>query len=989
MSPHVLSPDIAAPVGQAPAWSAATRIHDLFALQVARAPEAVALVWAGARLHYRELDEAADRLAHELRGLGVGPEVLVGVCEERSFELIIALLAVLKAGGAYLPLDPAYPEERLAFLLEDASPRVLLTRRSLVARLPRTEAQILYLDERIAHEVEGAPTARPAPEEGAGAGEAEGRHLAYVIYTSGSTGRPKGALIEHRGLCNMIREQIRIFGVRPESRVLQFAALGFDASISEIFMALAAGAELHLAPQEALLPGAEFLALLRERGITTLTLPPSVMAALPEAALPDLTTLIAAGEELRSDLVSRWLGALGAGMRDRRLFNAYGPTEATVCTTIGECQADGQKPSIGRPIAGVYVRLLDGEGRPVAPGTPGEIHIGGAGLARGYLHRPELTRERFIADPFAGTPGARLYRTGDLACERPDGTLEFLGRTDEQVKVRGFRIELGEIEAALATHPGVREVAVAAREDVPGERRLVAYVVVGVPEPTSETLRQFLRERLPAHMVPAVFVPVAGLPRTPNGKLDRRALPPPPAAPAAPATRTAGTEAAALVSSEPARERKRRPWEVLLPAGGEELAPGLRRRPRLAAEPVPPRSGVEVQLVEIWEEVLHVRPIGIRDDFTELGGDSFLGVRLVARINERLGQDLPMSSLLQGGTIERLAGMLYERSNRWPADLAAAATQAQEEAGAGVSPLVRMRPEGTRRPLFFVVPFEGLRAGNVLVGVPELVRHLDRKRPFYGIQPRSILEYVARRHVGLQATAADVDRLIQHVDGQVLVDAAAACVAALTEVQPRGPYLLASFCNGSVLAFEMAQQLVARGERVEFFAVIDFPAPIPENHLEGAIEREDRASDVAWFVGRDLAGAAGQPLDLPRLLAALEARAPEDRWRYAAEALKAIGAVPADTEPHEIRRLFYIKSSNTRIRARAMTAYDVRPYPGRITVLHVPGFTSTSGLPCFGWSRLSAAPVETHEVPGDHGTLFLPPHVAVLGDVLGRCLGAV
>ena len=437
-------------------------IHQLFEAQVERTPDAVAVVFENQQLTYKQLNSRANQLAHHLQKLGVKPEVLVGICVERSVEMVVGLLGILKAGGAYVPLDPAYPQERLAFMLSDSQVSVLLTAQKLVTRLTEHKADLVCLDAdwgTISQESEENLVSGVTPE-----------NLAYVIYTSGSTGKPKGVLVAHQGLCNLAVTQIQLFDVEPESHVLQFASLSFDASIAEIVIALCSGARLCLGTPNSLLPGATLIKLLHEQAITHVTLPPSALAVLPTEKLPALRTIIVAGEACSPNLVAQW-------SNDRRFFNAYGPTEATVCATAAECTNDNRKPPIGRPIANTQVYILDRHLQPVPIGVPGELHIGGVGLARGYLNRPELTEEKFISNPFSDEPEARLYKTGDLARYLSDGNIEFLGRVDHQVKIRGYRIEPGEIEAIVAQNHDVREVAVIDREDNPGQKRLVAYIV--------------------------------------------------------------------------------------------------------------------------------------------------------------------------------------------------------------------------------------------------------------------------------------------------------------------------------------------------------------------------------------------------------------------------------------------------------------------------------------------------------------------------------
>jgi amino acid adenylation domain-containing protein/thioester reductase-like protein len=568
-------------------------LHDLFEAQVAPRPDAIAAVFQGQSLSYRELDQRANQLARALQALNVGPETLVGICVERSLELVVAILGVLKAGGAYVPLDPAYPRERLAFMIEDARLPVLLTQASLLDQLPDHQAQVVCLDRdwpAIARHEPSAPPSGATPQ-----------NLAYVIYTSGSTGRPKGTLVTHYGVANLSAAQRHTFGLRPENQVLQFSSLSFDASVFETVMALCTGATLHLSTAENLLPGPDLLALLRERAITNITFPPSALATLPQASLPALQTIAVAGEACPPDLVARWAPG-------RAFFNLYGPTESTIWATAARCSDGEQKPPIGRPILNTQIYLLDSRMRPVPVGVPGEIYIGGVGLARGYLNRPGLTAERFVPNPFGQTPGERLYRSGDLARYLPDGNLDFLGRIDHQVKVRGFRIELGEIEAVLGQHPTVREAVVSARVRSISDAELVAYFVPYNEAPPASELRQFLKTRLPDYMVPSLFFSLDALPLTPNGKVDRRALP---------------------------------------------AFDAAQRDSGLAF--VAPRTPTESKLAEVWAGVLGRERVGIHDNFFESGGHSLLVTQLAFQIREAFQVDLPLNRLLVTPTIAEIA----------------------------------------------------------------------------------------------------------------------------------------------------------------------------------------------------------------------------------------------------------------------------------------------------------------------------------------------
>jgi amino acid adenylation domain-containing protein len=581
-----------------------------FEAQAARTPDAVALVFEGGRWSYRELNERANRLAHHLIRRGVGPDVPVAITVERSPEMAVGLLGVLKAGGAFVPLDPSYPRERLALMLEDVGAPVLLTQHRLRERLPETRAEVICLDadwEAIARESDENPGTTLTPD-----------HTAYVIFTSGTTGTPRGAAVPHRGLANHNVAAASLFGLGPDDRVLQFSSISFDILIEELFPSWISGAAVVLRSGDDLLDPARFTRWIDRERITVLDLPTAYWHAWVDGLsrsgepLPDaLRLVIVGGEKASASALASWRKMAG----DRvRWLNTYGPTEATVIATAHEPPLDAideADPPLGRPIANTQIYLLDAQGRPVPMGLPGELFIGGAGVARGYWNRPGLTAERFVPDPFGGRPGARLFRTGDLARWRPDGALEFLGRVDQQVKVRGFRVEPGEVEAALGRHPSVREAAVVANRDEVGENRLDAYVVVGDgPEVTPAALRRFLRERLPRHMVPATITRLDALPLTVSGKVDRPALPRP----------EGGTGAIAS----------------------------------------PPRDEVESRLVRIWEEVLGTGPVGVADNFFDLGGHSLLAIRLTSRVEDEFGRRLPLSSLFLGATVEELAALLRE-----------------------------------------------------------------------------------------------------------------------------------------------------------------------------------------------------------------------------------------------------------------------------------------------------------------------------------------
>jgi len=571
--------------------------HEVFERQAGRVPEATAVICGGERLSYAELDRRANQLAHYLRRLGIGPERLVGLCLDRSPLVVVAVLGVMKAGGAYVPLDPAYPADRLEFMARDAGLSLILTQEHLKDGLAGHTARLACLDsdwEAISRESVADPerTARPD-------------NLAYVIYTSGSTGVPKGVMLSHRGLVNLAGTPPTVHGVHAGSRKLQFASLSFDASVWEMFLALGRGASLVLATEEELSDPERLAALLAGERVTAATLPPSMLSQLPLEAAASLESLVTAGEACPPGLAAAWAGRL-------TLINAYGPTETTVCATSGrvppEVSAD-RSPPIGTPLPNTRVYVLDRRLQPVPSGVPGELYVGGVGLARGYLGRPGLTAERFVPDPLGPEPGARLYRTGDLACWTADGSLEFLGRIDHQVKLRGFRIELGEVEAVLAEHPAVREAVAVVREDRPGDRRLVAYCVpaADTAPPASQELTAHLRDRLPAYMLPAAIVALDALPLLPNGKVDRRSLPAP----------------------EPAR-----------PEGADFVAP---------------RTPQEEMIADIWASVIGLERVGVEDNFFAIGGHSLLATQVISRVREAFGVELPVRALFDAPTVAGLA----------------------------------------------------------------------------------------------------------------------------------------------------------------------------------------------------------------------------------------------------------------------------------------------------------------------------------------------
>jgi aspartate racemase len=857
-------------------------VHGLFARVAAATPTAVALVDGREELTYRELDRRAERLAGALGRLGVGPDVPVGVCLERSVAAVVAFLAVLKAGGAYVPLEPGYPVERLQLMLLDAHAGVLVTRQALHARLGLPARHAVLVDAAAAP---GEPDQRDRPP------VAGPDHLAYVMFTSGSSGRPKGVAVPHRAIVRLLFGQTYArFGA--DRTFLAASAISFDAATFELWGALLHGGRCVLLP--AGLPTPAVLGeLIRRQRVTTLWLTASLFNAVIDEApetLAGVEEVLLGGEALSAAHVRR----ARARLPGVTLVNGYGPTE---CTTFACChrltgpfEPAAHSVPIGPPIANTEAWVLDGRRALTPLGGVGELYLGGPGLARGYLNRPELTAERFVPHPFDPTPGARLYRTGDLVRWRTDGVLDFVGRVDDQVKIRGFRIEPGEVEAALAAHPDVQDTVVLAREREPADRELVAYVVLRRPLTDTSSLAEHLRRRLPTYMIPARLVPIAAVPLTPVGKVDRSAL-------------------AALET------------------------------PATAAPRLPARDPLEARLVALWEEILGVHPIGIKDDFFALGGHSLRAVRLVQQIERLFGQRLPPSLLHANATVESLARVLLHR-----------------ERGQRAVPVLRLQEHGRHRPLFF---FHGdLNGGGFYCR--ELARHLGPEQPVTVIHP-----------LGLD-------------HGQVpgTIEAMAAVhLAQIRSLQPHGPYFIGGYCNGALTAYEVARTLAAAGEAVEPVVLIAAAADRRLRRIRRLVDR------IACSLGMQEDEAARY---FGRLRYLVDRFAAADLNRKAMLGLGGLATFAGEilaratgARPSPFTRTPIPEDAGAAVRIRdgllgeetyaryftAVMAYVPRPFAGRLVV-----FWPTEQLPrrpedgTLGWGPL-AAHVEVIRVPGDHHTI--------------------
>ncbi|WP_141699581.1 non-ribosomal peptide synthetase, partial [Pseudomonas sp. BIOMIG1BDMA] len=873
-------------------------IHGLFEAQVLRTPGAIALEFDGQALSYAELNAQANQLAHHLITLGVQPDDRVAIALERGMQMVVALLATLKSGAAYVPLDPAYPPQRLAFMLGDSAPRVLLSEYAvlpLLGTLPQA-MQVVTLNSALQPWRE-LGTHNPQPAQLGLVSE----HLAYVLYTSGSTGTPKGVMIEHAGLCNEIQAIRGLTGLGAGDRALQFATINFDASIEEIFGALTCGATLVLRSADWLTDAAQFWSLAAQARLSVISLPTRFWQGLADdhsTVIPaSVRVIVVGGEELSPEAVQHWFLRSG---HTPRLLNTYGPTEATIIATANEVFAANPHPrAIGRPIANTRVYVLDAHGHPTGLGVAGEIHLAGIGIARGYLNQPQLSSERFLADPFSDSPG-RLYKTGDLGRWLPDGTLEYLGRNDDQVKIRGFRIELGEVESALLACEGVREAVVMARDDSEGQvagKQLVAYLCGSTV--SIEQLREELLSHLPQYMLPSAYVQLDSLPVTPNGKLDRKALPAP-----------------------------------------EQAA--------LSRDYAAPVGALEERLAGHWAHVLKLARVGRHDSFFEMGGHSLLAIRLVSLLTQD-GLPVTLAQLFQHASVASMAALLRLRS----------------DAPALEQGLVTVRAGGTQAPLFLVHEFSGLN-----VYFPALARHVDADIPVYGLEGVAWGEPQLRT---LECMAA------RHID-------------MMRSVQPHGPYRLAGWSFGGLLAYEIAAQLIGMDEEVSFLGLLD-------THVPRLVDQGKARWSVAHAHSLHL---------LEQCRAFCQAQRPVD-----GQALATLTQLEGDAAQMDFDTLWQrccdaglLQPQLAALSRDALWAYLDRE------VAHGHGQAHYSLLPLtmpvhlftaeermdeasrssdtLGWDEvLPTALLQRIRVPGDHQSMMQAPHIAALGQAIGDALNAL
>lgn len=934
-------------------------VHDMFAAQAQQTPDALAVIFEDRSLTYRDLDQRTNQLAHYLREFDIGPESLVGVCIERSIEMVIALMGTLKAGAAYVPIDPTYPSERVAFMLEDSQTPVLLTQQRLLERLSGYHGRIICLDsewDAIAQNDVTFPGVDLADD-----------NLAYMIYTSGSTGKPKGAMNTHGGLRNRLLWMQSAYGLNPTDCVMQKTPCSFDVSVWEFFWPLMTGARLVVARPEGHKDSAYLVRLIIEQSVTTLHFVPSMLQAFVEErdleACVSLRRVICSGETLPLDLQQRFLSRLP----HVELHNLYGPTEAAIDVTYWACQRDSRESvvPIGYPIANTQIHLLDAHMSPVPVGIPGELYIGGVNLARGYWRRPDLTADRFIPNPFAikaddegdrapsrpCSASSRLYKTGDLARYRPDGSIEYLGRLDHQIKLRGFRIELGEIETVLRQHPAVREGVVIVREDQPGNRQLVAYLAPARSSLDLADVREHLKRRLPEYMIPSAFVVMEALPLTPNGKIDRKALPAP-------------------------------------------------ERTGTADEASAPRTVVEQALAAIWQDMLGVGRVGVHDNFFTLGGNSLLILQMIARAR-RAGLHLSPRHVLEHQTIAELAPVVAAEAHQM------AARQILSRPNQSQSNLALLQAGGNEAPLFFVHP----SSGDVLCFIA-LARHLGQDRPFYGLEspdlytdapPMTDIETMATRY--LEAVRQAQPRGPYYLGGwsgggNIAFEMAQQLVRQGEEVAFLG--MVDSLPRVDMLS-AAAMMLEADKRLARFYRLGGKRWKKTLHRIWGAVwsalgdrvaEQTQRIQQTAillmfvrffeqtqWGVELDLS--VQELMNLPL----------EHQFERVLEQMKLAGIETPEDDLTIIRRRVRVTLANS----EAIDRYEPQTYPGHLTYFRARDSSPNDIIdaanffdgPAQGWERYVRQPPAVHLVPGHHNALMEEPYVQALAEAMRMCLERV
>jgi len=857
-------------------------LHHLIAERAAQIPDSVAVVFENRSLTFKQVNEAANKLAAHLLTFNIKTGDIIGLSIDRSPEMVIALLAILKTGAAYVPLDPEYPKDRVEFMMDDSSAKILLTSKKFKGHFVSSAQEVLIED--AIDKFDNYSTADPET-------VITGDDLAYVLFTSGSTGKPKGVQIKHHNLVNFLLSMQKEPGLKASDNLLAVTTISFDIAGLEMFLPLLTGAKLIITDAITAKDGRALIDLVADHQITVMQATPYTWRVMLEAGWETKFPLriLCGGEALPKDLINKLIA------RCSELWNMYGPTETTVWSTVKHITND-EDISIGKPIDNTQVYILDEKLNNFTDGTIGEIYIGGDGVAKGYLNRPELTNERFVDDVFSGIPESKMYRTGDLGKIREDGEIVCLGRIDHQVKVRGYRIELEEIEQNLLKQDNVKQAVVIAREDTPGNPRLVGYMIINEQKNDNDLRAQFdtwqrgLLDVLPEYMVPDDFVIMETIPITPNGKIDRKALP------------------------KPNYSNIQRTGEI-----------------------VAPRTSNEKLVADIWTELMGLETISIFDNFFELGGRSLVAVKIMARLEQETGKRLPLATLFEHSTVERLAARLEldATSITWES-------------------LVLIKPNGTKMPLY-IVHGAGL---NVLL-FNALAMNMDPEQPVYGLQAK-----------GLNGIDEPLD---------VMEEIAANYIAEIVAKNPDGPYALAGYSLGGIIAYEMAKQLMAAGKEVKMLAMFDTYADLSTVNDPLLKKVFNKATLVLKQIGYSLVLLAEDPkrtIEYKSLI--IKRKFIKLFWKIA----------PAKDEKKE--GFFAYDNEIDEASEKALRNYILTPLPIAIELFRAKKRTFyMADFNFLGWRPFAQKGVHVHEIPGEHNTIFAPPNDKEFAVVLQNCLDQV
>jgi amino acid adenylation domain-containing protein len=939
-------------------------LHQLVEAQAQRTPDAIALVHQGTTLSYQALNQSANQLAHYLIALGVRPEQLIAISLVRSPEMLIAFLGILKAGAAYVPIDPNYPEARRQYILADAKVEIILTQSALVNELADGSRTLICLDAESATLAQ-QPQTNPAL-------EIKPKQLAYVIYTSGSTGNPKGVMAHHFGLVNYSLALAEALALNPQDRMLQFSTMSFDFIVSEVYPTLATGGALVLRSDDMIRSTQAFVDFIAAEKVSVIQFTTAfwheLVSGIDRLGItlpPSLRLVLFGGEKASLALCQQWLKKVGPYPR---LFNAYGPTETTVITTLYDTGAEGYDGAedlpIGRAIRNAQTYVLDENLQPVRPGEAGELHIGGPGVTHGYLNLPERTAQAFIASPFQA--GEQLYKTGDLVRMDDSGLIQFVGRVDFQVKIRGFRIELGEIESRLDQYAPLQHRIVIAREDSPGDKRLVAYVVMKPKQTLNrDELKAFLQAKLPAFMMPSAIVELPELPKNANGKIDRSALP----------------------------------------------APHQQDNQRTL---VPPRTPLEEKLTVLWQSVLGIDAVGITDDFFDIGGNSLLVMRLFSELEALLDQRLPLVEIFAAPTVEQMAQRLEQLTQKG---------SASESASKSVSKSVSKSAEGENKAQNALVPLRlktkletGLETGLETVDPPlflvhdadgdtalylHLARRLKGDRSVYAIAPQKVLP----QGIGQSGLPQDVlsqgtgqsDSVEKKLGDRAFLahsrvpEFAQHCVEQIRQMQPTGPYLIGGLCAGGVIAFESARQLEQLGEQVALI-LMDAPAPAAQKR-QGLIANQRMESlnsvwttpqnplQIAQKVWRK--GTNTLRYELCEAYRQANAIVRTRVFQWFQDTGRAMPKILQSLSERDLILFAYkhycpLDSTEQQLASQALL---IRATEGNGTKADT-AYVQELADPLFGWSRYHQQPLTVCDVPGGHSTMLSDTHVQSLADAV-------